>query len=154
MLDICQSISDIDVVFVIHKYRDSQGKLKGNYRMLLSTTLEITLIIKSLYELGEMGRVIAVLANTFVSGPTMPDDMLSQCRPNLWNEVAAPYLDSGMSRCPDQFLAPGTKVTYLNSDTDLKVGSYCYPEIQRFSRQIIGKLSYAAEKNSSNYAAQ
>ncbi|KAK1365182.1 hypothetical protein POM88_040743 [Heracleum sosnowskyi] len=119
LLMIGRELEYLFVVIVIHKYRDSQGKLKGNYRMLLSTTLEITLIIKSLYELGEMGRVIAVLANTFVSGPTMPDDMLSQCRPNLWNEVAAPYLDSGMSRCPDQFLAPGTKMKSILSSINV-----------------------------------
>ncbi|XP_074348439.1 uncharacterized protein LOC141687157 isoform X2 [Apium graveolens] len=82
-------ISDTDMktlkllVAVINKYRDSEGKVKDNYRELLSETLGIISIMKHLYESDEMEGIIIELKNLFISGETVSDDKLSRCKPNL-----------------------------------------------------------------------
>lgn len=71
------------LVAVINKYRDSEGKVKDNYRELLSETLGIISFMKHLYESDEMDEIIIELKNLFISGQTVSDDRLSRCKPNL-----------------------------------------------------------------------
>ena len=71
------------LVAVINKYRDSEGKVKDNYRELISETLGIISTMKHLYESDEMEGIIIELKNLFISGQTVSDDRLSWCKPNL-----------------------------------------------------------------------
>lgn len=72
------------LVSIIRKYRKAtDNSTKDHYCKLLSVTLGIISNMKHLYMSDEIETVILELQNLFISGPTITDSKLFQCKPNL-----------------------------------------------------------------------
>ncbi|KAL8217323.1 hypothetical protein R6Q57_024160 [Mikania cordata] len=84
------SVSDTEMktikllISMIHKYDNTSDNAKDRYLELLSETLGIISSIKHLYISDEMGKLILVLQNIFISKSAE----LTKCKPNLAAFVA------------------------------------------------------------------